>query len=99
MLCTTGWSSAQYHKHESSRFACHCTVYYKSSLRSQPIVLIQYEEYTGRASLCVQQRVVEHGTVCASEELPHVRMGIAAVLEGSIPKFRLANFCVTLVSD
>lgn len=39
------WSSAQYHKHESSRFACNCAVYYKSSLQSQLVVLIQYEEY------------------------------------------------------
>ena len=70
--------------------------YYKSSLQSQPVVLIQYEKYMGSASLC-QRQVLEHIAVCTFEGLSHVQVAIAAVLEGSVPKFHLGNLCV--ISD
>lgn len=46
-----------------------------------------------------QLQVLEHSAACTFEELSHVQVGIAAVLEGSIPKFHLGNFCVTLMSE
>ena len=47
----------------------------------------------------LQQQVLEHSAVSTFVELSHVQVGNAAALEGSVPKFHLGNYCVTLVSD
>lgn len=53
---TTGWSSAQSHRHESSRSAGNCAVYYKFALQGQPVALMQQEEYKRSANLCHSHR-------------------------------------------
>lgn len=49
---TTGWSSAQSHRLESSRSAGNCAVYYKFTLQGQPVALMQQQEYKRSAYLC-----------------------------------------------